>query len=254
MEAGPDTVLDQAVGDFDQVVEAGSRTFQKPRCSHLATMALIPARETSQLRRHLAERLGGPVKLRFFRRREPAATTGEGLGCDETLALLEEVAALSRRLELSVHDLDGEPALAAELGVTRVPTTVLSGAARGRVRWLGLPTGHELGALLGDLVDVSRGSTRLGAAAQRSLAGLRSELRLAVFVTPACPLCPGVARLAHQLAVESPHVSADVIEALEFPELVERYRVSGVPTVVVDERRAIPGVLDEDAFVRRVLT
>ncbi len=62
-----------------------------------------------------------------------------------------------------------------------------------------------------------------------------------------------MARLAHQLAVESPRVSADVIEALEFPELVERYRVSGVPTVVVNERRAIPGVLDEAAFVRRVL-
>ena len=215
-------------------------------------MALIPPRETRQLRRHLAERLAGPVALRFFRRGRPAAG-GEGLGSDETLALLEEVTALSDGLALSVHDLDAEPALAAELGVTRVPTTVLTGAARGRVRWLGLPTGHELGALLGDLLDVSRGATSLGAAAQRSLAGLRSELRLAVFVTPSCAFCPAVARLAHQLAVESPRVSADVIEAVEFPELVERYGVSGVPTVVVNERRAVPGFLDEAAFVRRVL-
>ncbi len=214
-------------------------------------MAFIPAPETRQLRRHLAERLAGPVALRFFRRAR--AVGGEGLGSDETLALLEEVAALSDRLELSVHDLDEQPALAAELGVTRVPTTVLSGAARGRVRWLGLPTGHELGVLLGDLIDVSRGATSLGAAARRALAGLRSDLRLAVFVTPSCPFCPAVARLAHRLAVESPRVSADVIEAAEFPELVERHGVSGVPTLVVDERRAIPGFLDEAAFVRRVL-
>lgn len=215
-------------------------------------MTLIPARETLALRRHLAQRLTAPVTMHFFQR--PATRPGgaaDGLACGETLDLLEEVAALSDRLRLEVHDAESEAALG--LGVSRVPATVLVGAARGRVRWLGLPTGHELGALLGDLIDVSAGATSLRPASRRALAGLRRDLRLSVFVTPACPVCPAVARLAHQLAVESPRVSADVIEALEFPDLLERFRVGGVPTVIVNERRAVVGAVDEASFVRRVL-
>jgi glutaredoxin-like protein len=215
-------------------------------------MTLIPASETLALRRHLAQRLTAPVTMHFFQ--QPATRPGgaaDGLACGETLDLLEEVAALSDRLRLEVHDVESEAALG--LGVSRVPATVLVGAARGRVRWLGLPTGHELGALLGDLIDVSAGATSLRAASRRALAGLRRDLRLSVFVTPACPVCPAVARLAHQLAVESPRVSADVIEAAEFPDLLERFRVGGVPTVIVNERQAVVGAVDEASFVRRVL-
>lgn len=217
-------------------------------------MGLIPARETLALRRHLAERLAAPVTMHFFQRSAPGpGCAGDSPAGAETRELLEEVADLSDGLRLEVHDLEAEAELAASLGVSRVPATVLLGAARGRVRWLGLPTGHGLGALLGDLIDVSGVATSLRPATRRALADLRNELRLGVFVRPSCPFCPAVARLAHQLAVESPRVSADVIEAAEFPDLVERFGVSGVPTVVVNERRVLVGAVDEAAFVRRVL-
>ena len=39
--------------------------------------------------------------------------------------------------------------------------------------------------------------------------------------------------LAHKLAVASPMVRADGVEATEFPELSERYGVYGVPRTVV---------------------
>ncbi len=35
--------------------------------------------------------------------------------------------------------------------------------------------------------------------------------------------------LAHQMALESDMVQAEMVEALEFPELAEKYGVSGVP-------------------------
>jgi len=37
------------------------------------------------------------------------------------------------------------------------------------------------------------------------------------------------------MAVESSRVTADVVEATEFPELVQRYSVSGVPKTVVND-------------------
>jgi hypothetical protein len=40
--------------------------------------------------------------------------------------------------------------------------------------------------------------------------------------------------LAHQMAMESPLVEAEAIEASEFPELSDRFNVSGVPQTTIN--------------------
>ncbi len=40
--------------------------------------------------------------------------------------------------------------------------------------------------------------------------------------------------LAHQLAVESKMVLAEAVEAMEFPELADRFGVSGVPHTTIN--------------------
>ncbi len=60
-------------------------------------------------------------------------------------------------------------------------------------------------------------------------------------------------RLAHKMAIESDHVRADALEAMEFPHLVQRYEVSGVPRTVVNESTYLDGALPEASFVASVL-
>jgi hypothetical protein len=55
------------------------------------------------------------------------------------------------------------------------------------------------------------------------------------------------------MAVESPRVTADVIEASEFPGLSEEYAVRAVPKTVVNDRHEILGARPERAFVTEVL-
>jgi hypothetical protein len=38
------------------------------------------------------------------------------------------------------------------------------------------------------------------------------------------------------MAIENPHIKADVVEANEFPQLSQRYRVASVPKTVINER------------------
>lgn len=40
--------------------------------------------------------------------------------------------------------------------------------------------------------------------------------------------------LAHQMALESPMVEAEMIEAMEFPDLSDRFGVSGVPQTTIN--------------------
>ncbi len=55
--------------------------------------------------------------------------------------------------------------------------------------------------------------------------------------------------MAHKLAVESPRITADVIEVSEFPELIQRYQITGVPKIVVNETIEFVGAQPAEAFL-----
>ena len=54
------------------------------------------------------------------------------------------------------------------------------------------------------------------------------------------------------MAVESEHVTADVIEAMEFPDLARRYAVRGVPKIVINDRAEFVGALPEAEYLAQI--
>ncbi len=59
--------------------------------------------------------------------------------------------------------------------------------------------------------------------------------------------------LAHQLALESDKVTADMVEVTEFPHLGQRYGVMGVPKTVANGQSAADGGMPEATFLEQVL-
>lgn len=55
------------------------------------------------------------------------------------------------------------------------------------------------------------------------------------------------------MAVESEHITADVIEANEFPDLSNAFQVSGVPKIVINDRIELLGSQREARFLQAVL-
>jgi glutaredoxin-like protein len=218
-------------------------------------MALLGEKDASDLRRFLGERLRGPVTIEFFTApsSKPTVRGGGGGTCADTGRLLAEVAGLSQKIRLEVHDFFAEADAAAAAGVDRIPAIVLKGGARGRVRYFGIPSGYELGTLLEQIIDVGNGATDLAERTKQAVRGLVRAVHIRVFVTPACPFCPAAARLAQKMAVESEKVTADVIAAGEFPDLVERYGIRVVPKVFVNETVAFAGAQAEAHFLDSVL-
>ncbi len=62
-----------------------------------------------------------------------------------------------------------------------------------------------------------------------------------------------MARLAHKLAIENEHITADVVEVSEFIDLAQRYQVQGVPKTVINDRVEVLGAVPEPRFVQEVL-
>ncbi len=59
-------------------------------------------------------------------------------------------------------------------------------------------------------------------------------------------------RLAHKLAIESEHVRADAVEAMEFPHLGVKYNVRGVPRTVINETIHIEGAIPEPMLMEQL--
>lgn len=150
-------------------------------------MAIISDRDRETIRGHFESNLTGDVEIVFFTERpSPIIIPGrqECLTCEDTRQILEEVAGLSDKIKLTTHDLYEEGALASEHGIDRVPAFLLKGAARGRVRFFGMPSGYEFSTLIADLVDVSRGATGLSKETLEYLGSLNQDVNIKVFVTP----------------------------------------------------------------------
>jgi glutaredoxin-like protein len=214
----------------------------------------MSAKDEENLRTLLLKRMQDDVTVTYFTQHESKLIVPgyECALCSETRQILEALAGLSDKVHLEVKDFVGDADAARELGIERIPAFVLEGNTRGKVRFFGIPSGYEFSTLVEDLIDVSTGTTDLSEKTKTTLEDIDQDLHIQVFVTPTCPYCPTVARMAHKLAVENAHVTADVIEATEFPDLAQRYRLFGVPKTVINDRVAVEGGLREAQFMEHV--
>ena len=220
-----------------------------------AQQAMIPAQEKSRLKRDFRKHLKSEVGLRLFTQRpSPIAIPGRDCRyCPQAMQLLEELAGLSPKLKLETVDFYAEPETAREEGVTRIPAIVMGPESGGRVRFFGLPMGYELPALIDSIKSVSRGATRLAVNTRKQLRRVNRPVHLQVFVTPGSEVSAGMALLAHAMAVESAHITADVIEVEEFPDLARRYGLRQVPLTIINEFATVNGMVSEGELLERVL-
>lgn len=209
-------------------------------------MAFIDDKDRNQLRGEF-EKLVQPVKLVLFVDNRNCSY------CDETRQLLEEIASLSSKITLDTYDLQSDQTQAKAFHVDKAPAIIVMNGKDYGIRYYGIPAGYEFGSLIDDILDVSKGESRLSPKTKAALEKLEQPLHFQVFVTPTCPYCPSAVRLAHQMALESDLVRADMIEATEFPELAEKYQVMGVPRVVINDARYFEGAVPEAQFLEAAL-
>lgn len=218
-------------------------------------MALLNAQTERQVRAALAG-LQAPVTLTLFTQGEGGALECEY--CVETRQLVEEVAALSDKVTLEVRDFLRDADLARGYGIDKIPAlVVMRGGADQKdfgIRLYGIPAGYEFSTLLEDIRMVASGNAGLRPETLTTLGRLTQPVHIQVYVTPTCPYCPRAVLLAHKLAMASDLVTADMVEATEFPHLAQRYQVQGVPRSVINEVIHVEGAVPEQVLIEELMT
>ncbi len=197
--------------------------------------------------------LDQPVQILFFGSKEEECEY-----CQDTLDLLEEVASLNEKIQVKAYDLAEDREIASQYRMDKAPGFAILSDANGElidygVRYAGIPAGHEFTSLINDIVIVSKRDSGLAEETRAALRKVDKPVRLQVFVTPTCPYCPRAVVLAHQMAMESPYIEAEMIEAMEFNDLANFYGVSGVPhTVINDGMGEVIGAVPEGHLLQKI--
>jgi glutaredoxin-like protein len=211
----------------------------------------------------LAERDAMAGRVRGLTRPVRLAVYTRAAGCDtcaDTVAIAEAVAALSPQLSVERHDIDRPGVVPGGVvsGGDHAPAIVVLREVDGAfadlgIRLVGAPLEHELTALADAILIAGGADAGLGEDSLRRLATLTHPVHIQVFSTPTCVYCPRAVALAHRLAAASPFVSATGYSVIEFPDLIRRYKVTGVPKIVVDTGVELLGAQPEAAMVDAVL-
>ncbi len=172
----------------------------------------------SQLQAYLA-RVSQPVQI--------VASVDDGDSSREMQDVLSDIASLSALLSVEVRrdDAEAKPSFA-----LRRP------GEDARVRFSGLPMGHEFTSLVLALLHTAGHPPKVDAATAEQIKALDGDYDFETIVSLGCQSCPEVVQALNLMAVLNPKVRHTMIDGAVFPGEVERRQVMAVPAVYLNGR------------------
>ena len=192
-------------------------------------------------------KLINPVTLYVF------TTKNHCLYCNETLEIARIIAEFSHLIKIEECECTTDSQTAKEFNIDKHPAIVVHGREKYGIRFFGVPSGYELGSLVEAIVDASRGETEIPPDVKELVRSIDKKVNIQVFVTPTCPYCPIAVRAAHKFAILNRNILGDMIEAIEFPDLSQKYMVMAVPKIVINEKVTFEGAVPEMFFAQKII-
>ena len=165
--------------------------------------------------------------------------------------ILSLISRLCNKVVVEYYDRNSE--IAKKFKVDLFPAFIIHGVRPYNIRFFGLPIGYEFGTFIRDLVDASTGKVKLLPKTIDLLKSINKEVRISVFVTPTCPYCPLMVRLAHKFAIVNDKIYADMIDAVEFPEIARKWNVVNVPKTIINGKFEIEGLVNELVLAKKII-
>ncbi|MCC2636339.1 MAG: alkyl hydroperoxide reductase subunit [Moraxellaceae bacterium] len=178
---------------------------------------MLDATLKAQLQGYL-ERLVDPIEL--------VLATDAGAKSQELRELVTEIAALNGKI--TVRE-DAAPARAPAFAIARAGID-----AEPRVRFAGIPLGHEFTSLVLGLLQVSGYPPKVEADLIEQIRQLPGGLHFETYVSLSCHNCPDVVQALNLMAALNPGITHTMIDGALFQDEVDSRQIMAVPSVYLN--------------------
>lgn len=169
---------------------------------------------------------------------EVTAILGDDAKSREMGTFLCHLCTLSPLLKLKLLSPGEEPELDAALDAALLPATAVGGT---RMVFHGVPGGKEITAFAGAILNAGGAAKPLDRFTMGDITKISTPLKLRVCVSLACQHCAQLVVHAQRIAWETPMVTAHMIDANLYPQLVQELNLQRVPLTVINDKKQIPG-------------
>ena len=139
------------------------------------------------------------------------------------------------------------------VGEVRRPSFAVHGEGETpRVRFAGLPLGHEFTSLVLALLHVGGHAPKVSEETLRRLEGLEGPLHFVTYFSQSCQNCPDVVQALNLMAARNPNVTHTAVDGALFQEEVTERQVMAVPTIYLNGERFGQGRMELEELLAKV--
>ncbi|MFB0934755.1 MAG: alkyl hydroperoxide reductase subunit F [Propionivibrio sp.] len=196
---------------------------------------MLDATIKGQLKSYL-ERLQQPIEL--------VASLDDGIKSQELHSLLEDIDQLSDKVQVR---LDGRDARRPSFTVSRPGETA-------RIRFAGIPMGHEFTSLVLALLQTGGHPPKVETSVIEQIRAISGTFRFETFISLSCHNCPDVVQALNLMAVLNPGISSTMIDGAVFQKEVDERQIMAVPTVYLNGEPFGQGRMTLEEIVAKIDT
>src|SRR5438445_9196639 len=176
----------------------------------------------------------------------------------ELVASLDETAASGQLQELLRDIADASPLISiveTRGGPHRAPSfSVNKPGESPRVRFAGLPMGHEFTSLVLALLQAGGYPPKVDESVLQQVRELDADLDFEIYVSLTCHNCPDVVQALNLMAIRNPRIKATMIDGALFQDEVAQRQVMAVPTVFLNGTHFGQGRMSLEEILAKVDT
>lgn len=203
-------------------------------------------------------KLTKPVKLKVFTSQRTEANGSKiraCMDCGQFMSLLRIYEQHSNGM-LTIEELsiDDNPEFAKRYDIQRVPTVLfIDDEGREVIRYLAAPQGGEIQPFVQAIFAFAGAPNYYEATIKQNLDRIKPST-IKVMVTNSCPYCPQVATIANLFAIASDgKIRTIIIDIMANQDIGQYYDAAGVPYTVVNDQKAISGMVGADVILRSLI-
>ncbi|MEG1292984.1 MAG: thioredoxin family protein [Clostridium sp.] len=171
--------------------------------------------------------------------------------CIEMGAFLKAIAPLNENLELKFLEKGEEPDIDEELNAYMLPVV---GLFRGDeylgAAFHGVPGGQEINSFALAIYHAAGPGQDVDEKTLKKIQKLKNKNNIKVCISLSCHHCPLVVSAGQSIALLSPNVVCEMVDARLYPSLVEKYKISRVPAVIINDSALYMGEKDREELLK----